>query len=399
MKRNKTNEEFAKELQEKRPDLEQLSFYVNAKTKIKVRCKECSYEWLAFPYNLFRQKACPTCSHKHGNEIQRTLLEDMLKEVYAVHGDAIEYISGYINKKTNCKWLCKYCGKIWKATPCNVINYKTGCPNCSRKKGIEKLITPLEKMLELVKETHGDSICYISGYKNLTTKCKWLCKICNTTWETTPWHIIHTKIGCPTCVRKKQWLPLEIMLQKLKETWEGLIEYVDGYKNLSVKCKFKCTECGYIWEAVPNNIIRGHGCPICITSSMEKPVMEALRKKGIIPIHNKGLEGCYFNNSRFPLRPDFIIKTDYGKLCIETDGKQHFKPMYGEDMLKLQQEKDRYKDKILKEQGFIVIRVTSSSTRKWGTNRHLILQELLDLIEIGIVINFEMFSRYDFNID
>lgn len=326
----------------------------------------------------------------------------MLKQVKKRWGTLINYLSDYIRMKEKCKWKCNVCNNIWEATPSNIVQ-GSGCPICAQKHRLEKLRTSLEKMLEKLKNAHGGDIVYVSGYVNMITKCKFLCIKCGTIWETTPWKAIHTKIGCPTCTRKNQWRPLEKMLQKLKETWEGLIEYVDGYKNISEKCKFKCTECGYIWEAVPNNIIRGHGCPICITSSMEKPVMEALHKKGIIPIHNKGLEGCYFNNSRFPLRPDFIIKTDYGKLCIETDGKQHFKPMYGEDMLKLQQEKDRYKDKILKEQGFIVIRVTSSSTRKWGTNRHLILQELLDLIEIGIdkngIINFEMFSRYDFNRD
>lgn len=114
------------------------------------------------------------------------------------------------------------------------------------------------------------------------------------------------------------------------------------------------------------------------------------------------MDGCNYNDSKFPLRPDFRIETIKGNLCIEADGIQHFVPIYGEETLKIQQNKDRYKDKILKEKGYILIRVTSSPTKEWGFKNHITLKELLDLIEIGIdfktgEIDFELFKQYDFN--
>ena len=83
MKR-KTNEKFAKEFKEKRPDLEQLSFYVNSYIKIKVKSKKCRHEWSALPHNLLRGTGCPKCakikfkSIKHKNESQKLTEEELI---------------------------------------------------------------------------------------------------------------------------------------------------------------------------------------------------------------------------------------------------------------------------------------------------------------------------------
>ena len=39
----------------------------------------------------------------------------------------------------------------------------------------------------------------------------------------------------------------------------SLEEYISSQK----KIKFKCNKCGNIWYAIPNNILRGRGCPRC----------------------------------------------------------------------------------------------------------------------------------------
>ena len=103
-----------------------------------------------------------------------------------------------------------------------------------------------------------------------------------------------------------------------------------------------------------------------------------------------------------PLRPDFYIETEKGILWVECDGRQHYEPIYGEDALEAQQARDRFKDNYCKENNICLIRVISSPTKEWGTEKHITLEKLLELIEIGInsetkEIDFNLFWQYDFN--
>lgn len=60
----------------------------------------------------------------------------------------------------------------------------------------------------------------------------------------------------------RQRLSNEEFLEKLKIKNET-IEALDKYERSNIKIKFKCKICGYIWEATPNHILRGTGCPMC----------------------------------------------------------------------------------------------------------------------------------------
>jgi len=327
----------------------------------------------------------------------RTPLSVLINEVNVFSEGTVEYVKGYINSRIKCWWKCKVCGWVWLATP-RCIKQKHKCPECKRNK---RIIT-VDKMKEKLKEVWGSSIIYIDGYTKMSEKCKFKCTVCKYEWEVLPNTLINTTSGCPKCAINKKITPLNSVLEKIKKIHGDSIIYVNGYINTQLKCKWKCSNCKHEWETTPNCILQGTSCPKCSLISMEKPVINILERKGIVYKHNKWLEGSNFNNSIRPLKPDFIIETNKGKLCIETDGKQHFTPIYGEEHLKAQQERDKYKNKFLKEQGYILIRVTSSPTKEWGTKKHITLAELLNLIEIGInsetkEIDFELFKKYDFN--
>ena len=215
--------------------------------------------------------------------------------------------------------------------------------------------------------------------------------------------------GCCKCGHEHRiqisCLTIEEIKQRLWELYHGdIIINETSYTKVWDYAEFKCNVCGNIWRTKVSDLlyVKRVGCPLCVKKSMEKPVIDALKNKKINFKHNVALEGSNYNGSSHPLRVDFIIETDKGKLAIETDGVQHFTSIYGEDELKYIQEHDRHKDKILKEKGYILIRVTSSPTKEWGFKNHITLKELLDLIEIGIdsktgEINFELFRKYDFN--
>ena len=314
----------------------------------------------------------------------------------------IKVLGIYVNSYTKIEVMCKICGHVWKASPNHLLS-KSNCPECTKEK---QRLSVFEKFIEQLYEIHEGRIIYVSGFDGKAKKCKFLCTVCGHVWEAYPTNVINKRCGCPKCGYKhnseKQMLPLAEMLKKLKEVHGDSIIYVGGYDGMMKKCKWRCALCGYEWEARPDHIINdASGCPFCVTSHMEKLVLDALEKKGIQPIHNQHLEGCFYPVTNYPISPDFIIETDKGKLCIETDGRQHFEPLFNDEQkFKLQWERDRYKDKVLKEKGYILIRVSSST--KFGTEKHITLKKLLELIEIGIdsetgEINFELFRQYDFN--
>lgn len=242
----------------------------------------------------------------------------------------------------------------------------------------------------------------LDPYINNHTKLRTLCKLCGHIWEALPINLLHG-CGCPVCAVRRITKPASVFLKELQEHNPN-IEPLEAYKNDRTKIKVRCKVCSHVWFAYPTHMIRGTGCPVCAQYSMEAPVIKALKKKGIEYLYNTQLIGSNYNGSNKPLTVDFIIETTKGRLAIETDGKQHFRAWHshnGKD-LKHIQEKDRYKDKILKERGYILIRVTSSPTKEWGYKNHITLTELLSLLDSGIdsttkEIDFELFSQYDFN--
>lgn len=405
MGKAKTNEEFAKELKEKRPDLEQLSFYVNAKTKVKVRGKECGHVWEVMPNSLLILKTgCPYCAWEN----LRTPLEKMLKRLKEVHGDSIIYISGFEKMSKKCFFKCTICGYIWKAVPCSIIHNKTGCPVCALEKRTLKRTTPLEKIIKIVDIISNHTIEYVSGYTTTCKKCKWRCKTCGYEWETTPNSIINNKTGCKKCKIKQsakaRTTPLEKVIECVKEIHGDSIVYVKGYVNSSTKCTWKCNYCGLEWEATPGHILSGRGCPICAKYSMERPIIELLKRKGIKFLHDAGLEGSNYNGSSRPLRADFIIETIKGKLVIETDGIQHFKccdKHGGNAELQCIQARDIHKNKYCKENGICLIRITSSPTKEWGFPNHIVMKKFFELLDESTDgdgnLNIDVFRSYDFN--
>lgn len=335
-----------------------------------------------------------------GKGIKRT--DDDFKRELLEKNPNIIPLEPYTNSKAYIKVRCKICGHVWKARANHLLE-GSGCPECAKKAKTGSL----ELFLSRLEAIWGDLIKYVSSFEKMSAKCKVQCSICGYIWDALP-HNLFKKHGCPKCGYKsnseKQIMPLPEMLEKVKEIHGDSIIYIGGYNGTMKKCKWKCAKCGREWEATPDSIINAHsGCVVCVVSTMEKPVLEALTKKGINPKHNQPLEGCIYKADSFPLRPDFLIERPYEKLWIECDGQQHFKAIYN-DKKRFQedQERDAIKNQYAKENGYILIRVTSSPTKKWGTEKHITLKQLLKLIEIGInsetgEINFELFKQYDFN--
>ena len=105
-------------------------------------------------------------------------------------------------------------------------------------------------------------------------------------------------------------------LKKVDDTIEVSGEYIN--EKIYVHCH--CTICSHNWDASPDNLLRGKGCPVCASSKGEKRIRKWLEE------HKVNFVSEYrFNDCRDirPLPFDFYLKDKI--LLIEFDGPHHFK--------------------------------------------------------------------------
>jgi len=97
-------------------------------------------------------------------------------------------------------------------------------------------------------------------YVNTSTKIEWACKVCNHTWLAAPKSILRGS-GCPACAGS---LPLtnEIVDKRLADA-DRTVERRGDYVSSETKIEWRCLECDHTWLAIPTNVLKGNGCPVC----------------------------------------------------------------------------------------------------------------------------------------
>lgn len=295
------------------------------------------------------------------------------------------------------------CNHEYLASPSSLFSGRN-CPECAS----NHLISPHKMALRIMKEFNGKLSLYEDTYVNTNTKTKLKCNDCGFIFWTRINALLRNKrrgkgnnIGCPKCSHRMT-PEYEEVKKELDSLYDGTITFSkDDYKLVNKKLKFHCSKGNHDFVSTVGRVVTlRSGCPLCKLHCMETPVIEALTAKKVDFDHDCSLEGSNYNGSSYPLRADFRFKKY--PIIIETDGQQHFKPnVGGRDDLNYTIERDLHKNKWCKEHGYILIRVTSSPTHEWGTEKHITLKELLDLIENYIaedgVVNVEEFKKYDFN--
>ena len=100
------------------------------------------------------------------------------------------------------------------------------------------------------------------------------------------------------------------------------------------------------FKITPDNLLHGHGCPICKHSTMEDCILNLLKENGIEAIPQYRSEWLGKQSL------DFFLPNE--NVAIECQGLQHFKPIAffgGEDGLKKTQERDAVKKSLCEERG------------------------------------------------
>lgn len=270
--KRKTHTEFIEELKNKNPNIEVLDNYINAITKIKCKCKTCNKILYMTPNSLLSGNGCYDCNM--GTHVQKiTKTHDQFITDLNNKNNAVIILGKYKNSKTNILTECKKCSYVWNANPSSLLS-GTQCPKCAgtMHKTHEYFVKDLKRI--------NPNITILGKYINSKSKILCRCNTCNSEWKTTPDALINSKTGCPNCnggIKKTH----DNFLQRMNNINPN-INILGSYKNTSTKILCHCKICSHEWEALPNSLLKNHGCPKCNIERKKKTHDEFINEISVI---------------------------------------------------------------------------------------------------------------------
>jgi Zn finger protein HypA/HybF involved in hydrogenase expression len=228
--------------------------YVNAHTKLNWKCKIKDHpSFSASPASVQQGHWCPTC----GGSKPKTI-KDMHALARECNGRFLS--KKYINMHASYRWKCKDTKHPAFEFPATSVAEGSWCPLCSGR-------TPrtIENMRELAQEFNGT--CLSRSYLGMNHKLSWKCGTCGLKWQSLPSNVVAGH-WCPKCSRKNA------AYKRRKHTIEEMkiIARERGGECLSSKyipegkLTWQCNDCGHVWSALTNNVLRGSWCPKCSRS-------------------------------------------------------------------------------------------------------------------------------------
>ena len=306
--------------------------------------------------------------------------------------------------------ICPKHGEFWQIAKDHMNGQS--CPICGREKGGLKRRSNTEKFISSFKELYGDKLDLSKFvYTKSNQRSTVICHI-HGEFQSTPNSLLMGR-GCPTCgninKKVKQTISEQVFNERMKKIYGDSLTYdFSNYSNFGEKMEFVCSKHGS-FEALPLNVLHGHGCPICgrekcsksrtmkfeevlrrfkevhgDTYTYDESTYKTSRKKmriicpkhgefWQIPMNHWGGQGCpVCKESKLEMELDkaltdngieFIRQKSLGrqsidfyipkyKINIECQGEQHFKKKFDDKYdFKLCLERDIKKNKILRENG------------------------------------------------
>jgi len=225
----------------------------------------------------------------NGADTER-LVSTFITDVAKIHGTKYTILSEYTHSKVKVQVLCNICGSTWHITP-NKLKLGRGCPKCaSLQHGKAQRDKAAMTFIEDVKKVHGDTIRIISSYTTSKQKVVFVCLVCNSEHTMAASHI-KAGHGCKTCAIKRASEALSNKVateftSRVHKTHGDSIQVLTEYTRSSAKVTFKCSKCNTSWDALPPDVVSGHGCPHCArTANLFSTRMTSTRPTWIYYVH------------------------------------------------------------------------------------------------------------------
>ena len=359
MPARKTNEQFLKEIFELVGDeYTFLDEYTVVTAKLNVKHKSCERTYLVEPRKFLEGRRCSECRNRENGERKRVPYAVFMERLSDVFGDEYSVLGKYVAISKKVRVRHNTCKREYDAVPSTLL-MGIGCQPCGMKRGgFVKRKSQSEFESQLAEKFSGE-YKLMSKYERTDRKVlmKHNIEKCGYEYDVTPNQILHGH-GCPKCsgsLGKSN----EQFLEDLKSVHGGDYSPLDEYVADKSKMDVRHNKCGNIWGVTPNNLLSGHGCPMCKSSMGEKRIFKVLSELGVNFKTQFRMSGCK-NNRELPF--DFAVFDFDGELSflIEFDGMQHFNKVGywgGDTKLKLTQKHDEIKNEYCSENGLNLIRI------------------------------------------
>lgn len=228
-------------------------------------------------YTAVKGKMLADWCNENGDEGQKLLAEYSYKNKLSS-----EKVLAGSNKKVY--WKCSTCGYEWEARIENRTKLNRGCPSCAgciletnnlylwcMKNGErgQRILVEYSLKNKLLPE----EIAPMSG-----KKVYWECSICGYEWKAVVSSRTKLASDCPSCAgRETETNNLYLWCMENEEQGQRLLSEYSSKNELTYeeiapmyngKVWWKCSTCGYEWEAVvANRTSCGCGCPNCNKTS------------------------------------------------------------------------------------------------------------------------------------
>lgn len=357
----KTNRSFVREVRNKVGDeYVFLEKYINSKEKISCLHTTCGNHWKVSPNNfLSKNSRCPKCRYEKMAKRNTKTNEEFVEEVDRVSNGEYTPLDKYTNGLQKIKMRHNVCGAIWSVRPITFTSQGQRCPLCTSEKTAKRFRkSTLEYRSEVEDLTDGEYEVLDKYGNNNKIKIKHRHVVCGHEYYVRP-HDFLAGNRCPFCFgtplkSKNDFVSDVFKIHGDEYTVKG--EYIDNMTKIEVSHN----KCGLKYEVTPNSILSGSGCPSCNKnkSKGEEMVSRVLKDMGVSYTEQYSIEDLKNKNN---LRFDFAVFFEKrGKLLIEYDGVQHFKPIEyfgGEKNLEYQRVNDGIKNKYCEENKIELLRI------------------------------------------
>lgn len=197
-----------------------------------------------------------------GGKMRKLTHDEQVAAIAKVNPD-VEILGEITGNNVKVPCRCKICHHKWETKP-NCIKNGHGCPECVRKRVTEANTKSHEDYLKEI-EAVNKNVEVLGEIKNNRTKVLCLCKTCGHEWNTEPFNL-KAGHGCPECKKVKASNRMRMphikhvaAIAKINPNVEVLGEII----NDSTKVLCRCKVCRHEWNARPNDLKHGYGCPRC----------------------------------------------------------------------------------------------------------------------------------------
>ena len=227
--------------------------------------------------------------------------DQFVTDASEIHYNKYDYSKfKYKGSKVKGIIICMIHGEF-KMTPNNHLSKKQNCPKCAILERVKKRSKSLEYFILQCNRIHSNEYIYDkTKYKNDRTPVEIICKLHGSFWQIPSGHIQGYR--CPKCSNElngyNKRLSTNEFLQMAKivhgETWNySDVKYVKSSEKVKIICKTHG-----IFEQLPQNHLRGYGCPSChyTISSPEQEFLDYLKipnhaENRQFRIHRKKVDG------------------------------------------------------------------------------------------------------------